>query len=59
MTGVSPPNHTDALLVHDPAISLDGSRQLNAVREICQKTYNDPNADGSIEIRKILSNIVL
>jgi len=37
---ISPPNHTDAMLVHDPAIS------------------DDPYADGSIEICKVLSNVV-
>ena len=59
MPWVTPPNHTDTVLVHDPAISLDRSYQLDAIRAICQETYDDPDTDGSIEIRKVLSNIVL
>jgi len=55
---VSPPNHTDAVLVHDPAISLDRYCQLDAIRTIYGETYDDPYADGSIEIRKVPSNVV-
>lgn len=58
MPWVSPPNHTDAVLVHDPAISLDRYCQLDAIRATCEETYDDPHADGSIEIRKVPSNIV-
>jgi hypothetical protein len=59
MPWVSPPNHTDAMLVHDPTISLDTLCQLDAIRAICQETYDNPYADGSIEIRKVPSDIVL
>ena len=58
MPWVSPPDHTDAMLVHDPAISLDISCQPAAIPAICQEIYDDPDADGSIEIRKVPSNII-
>jgi len=41
VTRISPSNHADAVLVHDPTIS------------------DDANADNSIEIRKVLSDLVL
>jgi len=41
VTRISPSNHTDAVLVHDPAIS------------------DNANADGSVEIRKVPSDVVL
>lgn len=56
---ISPPNHADAVLVHDPAVSLDGPRQLTAARAIHQETYDDSYADGGIEIRKVLGDIIL
>jgi len=59
VTRVSPSDHADAALVHNPAVSLDKSHQFNAARAVCQETYDDPYADDGVEVCKVLRDIVL
>lgn len=59
MTRISPSNHADALLVHDPAISLADLCQFNEVQPADWRAYDNAYADDSVEKRKVPSDIVL
>jgi hypothetical protein len=59
VTRISPSNHANAVLVHEPAISLASVSWFNRTHPASRKAYEDANADGSVEIRKFLRDIVL
>ena len=59
MTWISPSDHTDAALVHDPAVSLDRPYQLNTTLTVCEEAYDDSYADDGVEVRKVPCHIVL
>ena len=59
MTRISPSNHADTVLVHEPAISLTSARRLGEVQTVNWEAYEDANADDSVEISEVLSHIVL
>ena len=59
VTWVTPANHTDTVLVHNPAVSLDRPYQPRMVCAICRGTYDNPYANDSVEICKIPCDIVL
>ena len=58
MTRIPPPNHANAALVHDSAISLASSCQSVGY---CwtRDTHYDANADSSVEVREVPSDAVL
>ena len=58
MTRIPPANHADAVLVHDPTITL---RILVSPLGYCETrdTHYDADADGSVEVREVPSDVVL